>query len=386
MVTDAWEPQTNGVVRTLQNVIARLRDRGMDILVVEPGAFRTFPCPGYPEVRLVANPWRLGDLLERWAPDMVHLATEGPLGLAARAYLTRRRLSFTTSLHTKFPEYVSARLPVPVDWGYAYLRWFHRPAARVLVTTESHRRELEDRHLSHLVVWGRGVDTELFRPMPRAPRSKPRLLYVGRVSVEKNVEAFLELDVDAEKIVVGDGPQRAELERRYPSARWLGYLRGPALVRCYADADVFVFPSRTDTFGLVMLEAMACGTPVAAYPVTGPVDVVTLATGRWPRISASPWRGRRGPGRMPAPRGAVRLAGHRGSDAREPDTGERDGGTRETRALDRRGGLTSPGVVGVGAGRRPPRCYPAAAWRPSPPTGGRSPRRSPSSSATRRCS
>ena len=279
LVTDAWEPQTNGVVRTLQNVIARLRDRGMDILVVEPGAFRTFPCPGYPEIRLVANPWRLGDLLERWAPDTVHLATEGPLGLAARAYLTRRRLSFTTALHTKFPEYVSARLPVPVDWGYAYLRWFHRPAALTLVTTESHRRELEDRDLSDLVVWGRGVDTELFRPMPRAPRSRPRLLYVGRVAVEKNVEAFLELDVDAEKIVVGDGPQRAELERRYPSARWLGYRLGPALVRCYADADVFVFPSRTDTFGLVMLEAMACGTPVAAYPVTGPVDVVTPATG-----------------------------------------------------------------------------------------------------------
>ena len=225
------------------------------------------------------TPWRLGDLLERWAPDTVHLATEGPLGLAARAYLTRRRLSFTTSLHTKFPEYVSARLPVPVDWGYAYLRWFHRPAAPTLVTTESHRRELEDRDLSDLVVWGRGVDTELFRPMPRAPRRRPRLLYVGRVAVEKNVEAFLELDVDAEKIVVGDGPQRAELERRHPSARWLGYRRGPALVRCYADADVFVFPSRTDTFGLVMLEAMACGTPVAAYPVTGPVDVVTPATG-----------------------------------------------------------------------------------------------------------
>ena len=201
------------------------------------------------------------------------------MGLAARTCLVRRGLEFTTSLHTKFPEYVSERLPVPLDWGYAYLRWFHRPSACTLVTTESHRRELAARGLEGMVVWGRGVDTDLFRPMPRAPRTRPRLLYVGRVAVEKNLEAFLELDVEGEKIVVGDGPQRAELERRYPSARWLGYRRGAALARCYADADVFVFPSRTDTFGLVMLEAMACGTPVAAYPVTGPIDVVTPETG-----------------------------------------------------------------------------------------------------------
>ena len=279
VVTDAWAPQTNGVVRTLENVIGRLRERGMDVLVVEPGAFRTFPCPGYPEIRMVANPWRMADILRRSAPDTVHIATEGPLGLAARACLTRRGMSFTTSLHTKFPEYASERLPVPVDWGYAYLRWFHGPAACVLVTTESHRRELRRWNLSNLVVWGRGVDTELFRPMRREPRGKPRLLYVGRIAVEKNVKAFLELEMDAEKIVVGDGPQRAELERRYPSARWLGYRRGAALARCYADADVFVFPSRTDTFGLVMLEAMACSTPVAAHPVTGPIDVVTAETG-----------------------------------------------------------------------------------------------------------
>ena len=279
LITDAWDPQTNGVVNTLKNVIARLRERGTEVEVVEPSAFRTFPCPGYPEIRLVANPWRLGDLVTRGEPDAIHVATEGPLGLAARFYLTRRELPFTTSLHTKFPEYVSERWPVPLDWGYRFMRWFHRPAAGTLVTTESHRRELEERGFSDLVVWGRGVDTEFFRPLPREPRTKPRLLYVGRVAVEKNIEAFLKLDIDAEKIMVGDGPQRAELECRYPSARWLGYRRGASLVRCYADADVFVFPSRTDTFGLVMLEAMACGTPVAAYPATGPIDVVTPETG-----------------------------------------------------------------------------------------------------------
>ena len=279
LVTDAWEPQTNGVVRTLSNVIGGLRARGAEVTVIEPGAFRTAPCPGYPEIRLVGDPWRIGGIVERSEPDTIHIATEGPLGLAARTCLVRRGLAFTTSLHTKFPEYVSERLPLPLNWGYAYLRWFHRPSACTLVTTESHRRELAARGLEGMVVWGRGVDTDLFRPMPRAPRTRPRLLYVGRVAVEKNLEAFLELDVEGEKIVVGDGPQRAELERRYPSARWLGYRRGAALARCYADADVFVFPSRTDTFGLVMLEAMACGTPVAAYPVTGPIDVVTPETG-----------------------------------------------------------------------------------------------------------
>ena len=279
LVTDAWEPQTNGVVRTLTSVIRRIRDHGTEVVVAEPAAFRTFPCPRYREIRLVANPWRMVSVLDSESPDAIHIATEGPLGLAARTTLMRRGLAFTTSLHTKFPEYVSQRLPVPVTWGYDYLRWFHRPAARTLATTESHRQELAAWGLDNLVVWGRGVDTALFRPMPRRPRTRPRLLYVGRVAPEKNIEAFLGLDIDAEKIMVGDGPQRPDLERKYPDAQWLGYRHGAALVRCYADADVFVFPSRTDTFGLVMLEAMACGTPVAAFPVTGPVDVVTPETG-----------------------------------------------------------------------------------------------------------
>jgi glycosyltransferase involved in cell wall biosynthesis len=181
---------------------------------------------------------------------------------------------FTTSLHTKFPEYVEQRTGLAPDLGYRFLRWFHRPARHTLCTTESHRAELERWGFGNLVVWGRGVDTARFRPVPRRPRTRPRLLYVGRVAVEKNIEAFLELDVPGEKVVVGDGPARAELERRHPEVSWLGYRFGEELVAAYADADVFVFPSITDTFGLVMLEAMACGTPVAAFPVTGPRDIV----------------------------------------------------------------------------------------------------------------
>jgi glycosyltransferase involved in cell wall biosynthesis len=212
-------------------------------------------------------------ILER-QPDTVHIATEGPLGLWARELLCRWLVPYTTSLHTKFPEYVQQRVGLPVGVGYRLLRWFHRPATRTLCTTESHRLELERWGFDNLVVWGRGVDTTRFRPMPRAARTRPRLLYVGRVALEKNVEAFLELDVPGDKVVVGDGPARAELEHRYPEAIWRGYRHGEELVTEYADADVFVFPSRTDTFGLVLLEAMACGTPVAAYPVTGPLDVV----------------------------------------------------------------------------------------------------------------
>jgi glycosyltransferase involved in cell wall biosynthesis len=274
VVTDAWRPQTNGVVTTLESVIERLRGAGHEVSVVEPGLFRTWPMPGYPEIRVAVNPWRIGRLIEAAAPDSIHVATEGPLGVAALRWLRRRGAPFTTSLHTKFPEYLRARIGLPLSIAYACLRWFHRDAWRTLVTTESHREELAARGFEHLEVWGRGVDTARFRPLPRRPRREPRLLYVGRVAVEKNLEAFLSLDVRGRKVIVGDGPARAALEARFPDAEWLGYRHGDALVEQYADADVFVFPSRTDTFGLVMLEANACGTPVAAYPVTGPVDVV----------------------------------------------------------------------------------------------------------------
>ncbi len=275
IVTDAWEPQTNGVVTTLKLVIAQLQQLGMQVEVLTPEHCRTLPLPGYPEIRVALDPWRIRRQILAMRPDSIHIATEGPLGVAARQLLMQQLIPFTTSLHTKFPEYLNARKRIPLWLGYALLRWFHRPALHTMVTTASHQAELKAWGLSRLVVWGRGVDTELFRPNPTyAPGQRPRLLYVGRVAVEKNLEAFLRLPLVAEKIVVGDGPQRAELQAKYPQASWVGYQRGQALADYYANADVFVFPSRTDTFGLVMLEAMACGTPVAAYPVTGPKDVV----------------------------------------------------------------------------------------------------------------
>ena len=282
LVTDAWHPQTNGVVTTLSTVVRYIRRLGHDVLVIEPGRFATLPLPSYAEIRVAATPWRVGDLLLQFDPDAVHVATEGPLGVSARAFLARRRIPFTTSLHTKFPEYIYDRTGLSPRVGYRYIRWFHSLATRTLVTTPTHRSELEEWGLVNLVVWGRGVDTERFFPNEvRGPRSRPRLTYVGRVAVEKNIEAFLRLDIDADKIVVGDGPARAELERRYPDAEWLGYRRGESLRHEYAEADVFVFPSKTDTFGLVMLEAMACGTPVAAYPATGPIDVIECGKNGW---------------------------------------------------------------------------------------------------------
>ena len=274
IVTDAWLPQTNGVVTTLANVIAGLAALGHRTSVVEPHGLPTVPLPGYAEIRVAATPWRVGPLIDASGADAFHIATEGPLGLAARRHLKRRGIPFSTSLHTKFPEYVRARTGLPIAIGDRFLRWFHRAAACTLVTTASHRAELMQRGFDGLEIWGRGVDTNRFRPRRRTARQRPKLLYVGRVAKEKNVEALLEIDMCADKVVVGDGPELAMLRRRYPEAHWRGYLYGGDLTASYADADVFVFPSRTDTFGLVMLEAMACGTPVAAYPVTGPKDVI----------------------------------------------------------------------------------------------------------------
>ena len=275
LITDAWFPQTNGVVTTLNSVADRLPALGVTPTVIHPGLFSSMGLPGYKEIPLVIDLWRLPRMIRDVAPDAVHIATEGPLGMAARRYMVKRGLPFTTSLHTKFPEYFHERVGIPPAIGYRIIRWFHRPALRTLCTTASHRDELRNWGLRDLVVWGRGVDTERFQPCrDRSLHARPRLLYVGRVSVEKNIEAFLELDMNADKVVVGDGPARADLEKRFPQVKWLGFRKGEALVREYARADVFVFPSRTDTFGLVMLEANACGTPVAAYPVTGPKDVV----------------------------------------------------------------------------------------------------------------
>lgn len=279
IVTDAWRPQINGVVRTLENTARMLRAWWHSVEFLTPETFWTVPVPTYPEIRLsLASRSAVFRRIGHARAHHVHIATEGPLGLLARQYCIERGRAFTTSFHTRFPEYVSARLPVPQEWSYGYLRWFHQPASNVLVPTPSLREDLLGRGFTNLRLWGRGVDMDRFRPGRSevfAHLPGPHLLYVGRVAAEKNVEAFLALDVPGTKIVVGDGPDRARLEKLYPRAVFCGYRHGEELVAAYQGADVLVFPSRTDTFGNVMTEALACGTPVAAYPVTGPMDVLT---------------------------------------------------------------------------------------------------------------
>jgi glycosyltransferase involved in cell wall biosynthesis len=285
VVTDAWTPQVNGVIRTLQAVGDELAAMGHKVAVVSPDLFRSVPCPTYPEIRLAfALAGQVGRRIAAHAPDAIHIATEGPLGLAARCWCLRHGLSFTTAYHTQFPDYVARRSGMPADWVWRYIRWFHAPSAAVLASTPTVRRTLEAHGIAHVRPWGRGVDLALFRPdapphpaFARLPR--PILLHVGRLAVEKNVEAFLAVDRPGTKVVVGDGPLLATLRRRYPQALFLGGLSGAALAGAYAGADAFVFPSRTDTFGLVMIEALACGTPVAAYPVSGPVDVLEPRSG-----------------------------------------------------------------------------------------------------------
>lgn len=289
IVSDAWHPQVNGVVRTLATVKGELENLGHGVDVIGPEGFFTLPLPSYPEIRLAVAPGRrLTRLMDLARPDAIHIATEGPLGFAARRYCLRRRLPFTTAYHTRFPEYVRDRIPVPLALSYAVVRRFHRPSAAVMVATPSLEADLMARGFGHLARWTRGVDTTLFCPAPVPgaafgpdpavfPFPRPILLSVGRVAVEKNLEAFLRLPLPGTKVVVGDGPQRTELNQRYPDVQFLGARHGAELARCYAGADVFAFPSRTDTFGLVLLEALACGTPVAAFPVPGPQDV--LGTG-----------------------------------------------------------------------------------------------------------
>ncbi|MEX0922556.1 MAG: glycosyltransferase family 1 protein [Rhodovibrionaceae bacterium] len=278
LASDAWFPQINGVVRTLSRVKEELEAKGHLFEVISPNLFSTVACPTYPEIRLALFPGRrLRDKIEAFEPEAIHIATEGPLGMAVRRYCLRRKLPFTTSYHTKFPEYLSARAPVPTALGYAVMRWFHGPSSGVMVATPSLREDLEGRGFGNVRSWSRGVDTELFRPRtdPALNLPRPIFLYVGRVAVEKSIEDFLRLDLPlGTKVVVGDGPQLASLKARYPQTVFTGAKQGEGLARHYASADVFVFPSRTDTFGLVMLEALASGVPVAAYPVPGPNDVV----------------------------------------------------------------------------------------------------------------
>lgn len=276
VATDAWHPQVNGVVRTLTTMADAASALGVDVSFLTPQSFATFALPSYPDLRLAfPGPARIARLIAEARPDNIHIATEGPIGLMVRRYCRKHHLPFTTSFHTRFPEYVSARSPIPESWVWSVLRRFHSASHAVMAATPALADELRNRGFNNVVLWPRGVDAKLFQPrtidlgLPR-----PVFLSVGRLAVEKNLEAFLDLDLPGTKVVVGDGPARAELERAYPNAVFLGAMHGERLAEAYAAADVFVFPSRTDTFGLVLLEALASGVPVAAFPVCGPRDVI----------------------------------------------------------------------------------------------------------------
>jgi len=277
LVTDAWEPQVNGVVRTLKTTARELASMGHEVRFLTPLEFRTLPCPTYPEIRLSLFPQgQVNRTIREFDPDVLHIATEGPLGLAARRFALRHDFPFTTAYHTRFPEYVYARFRLPLNWSYAWLRHFHGPSRAVMAPTQVVVDDLKANGFHNVRLWSRGVDAEIFRPQAskRLDSEPPIFLYVGRVAVEKNVEAFLELDLPGSKWVVGTGPALEHIRRKFPRANYLGVLEREELASVYAAADVFVFPSKTDTFGLVLLEAMACGLPVAAYPVTGPRDVI----------------------------------------------------------------------------------------------------------------
>jgi len=281
IITDAWYPQVNGVVTTLKNTCDALRHLGHTVKVIDPSYFKTYPCPGYPQVGLafLCGP-KLRPIIEAFKPDAIHIVAEGSVGYAARRYCRHKDFDYTSSLHSRFPEYLNLRIGFPLSISKAYLWWFHRKSVRVMVATKSLENELAGKGYRRLARWSRGVDTELFRPRTKTfiQDARPIFMYTGRVAVEKNVEAFLQLDLPGTKYVVGDGPQRQLLETKYPDVRFVGYQKGEALGTYMAAADVFVFPSRTDTFGLVILEALASGVPVAAYPVQGPKDLINDPT------------------------------------------------------------------------------------------------------------
>jgi glycosyltransferase involved in cell wall biosynthesis len=282
LVTDAWQPQVNGVVTTLVELVRELMSAGHTVQVIHPGQFKTRPCPGYAGIDLAVRPAKgIQEQLESFMPDAIHLATEGPLGWAARAYCIKHRLRFTTAYHTRFPEILKAAIKIPLIFGYALFKHFHRPSAGVMVPTQGVLALLEQRGFQNLRLWTHGVDTRLFTYSEK-PQTHPLLaglprpisLFVGRVSYEKNIESFLKLDVDGSKVVCGVGPLEANLKERFPNVLWLGVLPRTELALIYAASDIFVMPSLSETFGLVMLEAMATGTPVAAYPVDGPLEVL----------------------------------------------------------------------------------------------------------------
>lgn len=279
IVTDAWHPQVNGVVRSIERTARELVEMGVRVEFLTPQAFKTIPCPTYPEIRLsLAHKGMVRRRIEAFGCEHLHIATEGPLGLMAASIARGEDMPFTTSYHTRFPEYVSARLPVPLNWSYAWLRRFHNSGNGCMVATQTLDDDLSERGFRNLMRWSRGVDENIFRPFEGSvlPADLPRPIFmnVGRVAVEKNIEAFLALDLPGSKVVVGGGPQLENLKRSYPDAVFTGPKFGEELAQYYSSADVFVFPSLTDTFGNVLLEALACGVPVAAYPVMGPLDVI----------------------------------------------------------------------------------------------------------------
>ncbi len=277
IVTDAWEPQVNGVVTTLRTTQETLNKLGNSVEVFTPNCFKSVSCPTYPEIRLALNPKsKLKSSLQSFKPDAIHIATEGPMGLAARSICKKYNWPFTTSYHTQFPEYIKERFPIPLKTSYAFFRWFHGLAQRTMVGTQRQENLLVSRGFKNLVRWPRGVNTEVFTPYDKNFLNDPRPIwaYVGRVAVEKNIEAYLDLDLPGTKYVIGNGPAYDELSNKYKKIKFVGYKFDEELARYISASDVFVFPSKTDTFGIVMLEAMACGVPVAAFPVTGPIDVV----------------------------------------------------------------------------------------------------------------
>lgn len=284
IVSDAWTPQINGVVHTITRTRDELVKLGHQVTVIGPDRFRNAPCPTYPEIRLALFPGRrLRRLLEEARPDAIHISTEGPLGLSARRWCLKRGFPFTTTFHTQFPEYVKLRSGIPLFLTYRMMRWFHDPATTLMVATPTLRRRLENRGFSNLGIWSRGVDTQLFRPRDKDALDLPRpiFLYMGRVAIEKNIEAFLKLDLPGSKVVVGGGPDLEMLKKRYPGTHFTGYKTGEDLARHVAAGDVFVFPSLTETFGLVIIEALACGLPVAAFPVQGPIDIIENGVTGW---------------------------------------------------------------------------------------------------------
>jgi glycosyltransferase involved in cell wall biosynthesis len=284
IVTDAWFPQVNGVVRTLDKTINLLKEWGQDVLCINPGLFRTMPMPTYPDIPLALFPYaRVKKLLNEFQPDAIHLSTEGPLGWAGRRYCLKYNQPYTTTYHTRFPEYIRLRAPIPLPLSYAFVRTFHSKATLTMVATSSMKATLEEKGFKNLEYWTRGVDIEHFVPIekPVLDLPHPIALYLGRVAVEKNITEFLDLKMPGSKVVIGDGPALESLKQRYPRVQFLGYRKNGNLARLLASADVMVFPSRTDTFGLVMLEAMACGVPVATYPVEGPLDVIKNGINGW---------------------------------------------------------------------------------------------------------